>query len=300
MKRPNFFILGAPKCGTTSLAAWLAAHPAVYVPPTKEPHFFNTDGYPLTRSQRHYERLFAPAGHGHVAVGEASTGYLSSRDAVPLILEYAPAARFVVCLRNPVDMAPSLHEQRVFEGKEHVADFRTAWELQEARREGRAVAPWCRTPGDLLYDETCRLGSQMRRLYERVDSSRVLPLLLDDMRRDPSTAYRSVLDFLGVPDDGRHDFPVHNAAKERRYPGVNHVVRLAAAAKRGLGIQRGLGLLNRIDSGNTRERSRAPLPPETRGELAAYFETEVLTLSKLLGRDLRHWLRIDADLPRPA
>ena len=43
MIRPNFFILGAPKCGTTSVAAWLSEHQEVYMSPTKEPHFFNTD-----------------------------------------------------------------------------------------------------------------------------------------------------------------------------------------------------------------------------------------------------------------
>lgn len=43
MIKPNFFIVGAPKCGTTSLAHWLAGHPQVFMSPVKEPHFFNTD-----------------------------------------------------------------------------------------------------------------------------------------------------------------------------------------------------------------------------------------------------------------
>lgn len=287
MQRPNFFILGAPKCGTTSLAAWLGEHDRIYMPAMKEPHFFNTDGPPMTRSRTHYERLFADAGPSHLAVGEASTGYLSSRNAVAEILAYAPEARFVVCLRNPVEMAVSLHEQRVFEGKEHIADFRTAWRLQEERRRGRAMKPWSQS---LVYGDTCALGTQMERLYARVGRNRVLPLLLDDMRRDPAAVYREVLGFLAVPDDGRRDFPVHNAAKERRYPGLNHLTRFAAAAKRRLGIYRGLGLLNLIDSSNTRQRPRSPVSADLRQELADYFRPEVTRLSALLARDLAHWL----------
>lgn len=101
-----------------------------------------------------------------------------------------------------------------------------------------------------------------------------------------------VLVFLGVPDDGRQAFPVHNAAKERRYPGVNHIVRLAAAGKRRLGIHRGFGVLDLIDRGNTRQRRRPPVPESVRKELVMHFEPEIARLSSVLGRDLTHWTRI--------
>jgi hypothetical protein len=76
VKTPNFFILGAPKCGTTSLAAWLAAHPAVYMSPLKEPAYFAADLKVDRPGPQEYRALFSAAGDIHLAVGEASTCYL--------------------------------------------------------------------------------------------------------------------------------------------------------------------------------------------------------------------------------
>jgi len=87
MKKPNFFILGAPKCGTTSLAMWLSEHPNIFMCPIKEPHYFNTDGLQRIKTLEQYESLFTDAKPEHVAVGEASTHYLYSKEAVPRILE---------------------------------------------------------------------------------------------------------------------------------------------------------------------------------------------------------------------
>ncbi|MGH2542590.1 MAG: sulfotransferase domain-containing protein, partial [Ardenticatenaceae bacterium] len=225
MSKPNFYIIGAPKCGTTSLAAWLAGHPQIYMSPRKEPHFFNTDhSYVLTPSLREYERLFSAAGPEHVAVGEGSVWYLYSEQAVANILEYAPDARFVVCLRNPVEMAPSLYEQQVFSGNEHVESFEEAWRLQEQRLAGKLVTRWCREPRYLAYGHVCSLGSQLEKLYDKVERAHLLPLVLDDIKEDPRTEYLKVLDLLGVRDDGRSRFPVHNLAKERRSPLVRKAV----------------------------------------------------------------------------
>src|SRR5262245_35065298 len=82
MKKPTFFIIGAPKCGTTSLAAWLADHPDIFMSPTKEPHYFNTDHKRYLNSLAGYEQLFEDATDRHSAVGEASVWYLYSANAV--------------------------------------------------------------------------------------------------------------------------------------------------------------------------------------------------------------------------
>src|SRR5581483_10303187 len=173
MKKPDFFILGAPKCGTTSLAAWLAEHPDIYMSPEKEPHFFNTDHKRYVTALEGYERLFEGASDRHAAVGEASVWYLSSEDAVANILAYNPAARFIVMLRNPVEMAPSLHEEQVFTGREEVRDFATAWDLQEARKRGHDLPRLTWEPKHLLYGDMCRLGAQLERLFSRVPAERV-------------------------------------------------------------------------------------------------------------------------------
>ena len=85
-RKPNFFILGAPKCATTSLANWLREHPHIFVPTRKEPEFFNTDDEPHKHggiaNLDAYEALFRDACEKHLAVGEGSVWYLSSSTAI--------------------------------------------------------------------------------------------------------------------------------------------------------------------------------------------------------------------------
>jgi hypothetical protein len=89
---PNLFIVGAPKCGTTSLYEWLKGHPDIHMSPFKEPCYFARDlaweesGYYLRHGvdRARYLELFEDAGAA-TRVGEASTRYLYSRDA-PLFI----------------------------------------------------------------------------------------------------------------------------------------------------------------------------------------------------------------------
>lgn len=293
MRRPDFFILGAPKCGTTSLAAWLAAHPRIFIP-IKEPHYFNTDEARIFTTLAAYERLFRRATPDHLAVGESSVWYLYSTAAVSNIEAYAPTARYIVLLRNPLDMAPSLHEQLVFAGVEPEEDFGAAWALQLERRHGRAVPGGMLQPRRLLYGDACKLGAQMARLYERVSRHRVLALLLDDLQADARGAYTRVLEFLGAPDDGRETFPVLNASKVRTVPGIGQLTAAAYRLKHALGIERSFGMLDRLDTLTSERNRRPPLPPRLRAELNDYFADDVRHLSSLLGRDLSHWLTVPA------
>ena len=142
MSKPNFFIIGAPRAGTTSLCNYVADHPRIYFSPIKEPHFFSTD-YPdhPRPDEREYERLFAVANGSYLAVGEGSTSYLSSLVAVPKILEYSPAAKFIVLMRHPIELAYSFHSHLVYHGGEDVEDFEQAWRLQPERAAGRCLPP---------------------------------------------------------------------------------------------------------------------------------------------------------------
>lgn len=297
MKRPNFFIIGAPKCGTTSLYTWLTEHPEVFLSPKKEPHFHNSDlHYTNTLTRNEYDQLFQEAGDQHLAVGEASVLYLLSNVAVPAIESEYEAAKYVVMVRNPIDMACALHEERLFCKDEHIPDFEEAWSLSAERREGKLVGKHCRDPQLLDYQRTCQLGEQIERLFKVVDRDRVLVLFLQDMQKDTRREYLSVLEFLGVNDDGRRDFPVENSAKERRGPNLNvhfrRIARWAFHAKRTLGIpvHRSTGVLKRVSLLNTRYRARPPVSRAVRLLVSRECENDVQKLGRLLGRDLSDWL----------
>lgn len=291
MKSPNFFIIGAPKCGTTALASWLAEHPHVFMSPVKEPHYYNTDLRRTITSEVEYQRLFAGAKGQHIAVGEASVLYLYSAEAVPQVLSDAPDARFVVMLRNPVEMAPSLHEQLYFTFNEDVEDFRAAWYLQQDRASGNQLPKASTEPALLQYGRICGLGCQVKRLLATVPREQCHFILLDDIKNNVEAEWLRLLEFLSVPDDGRESFPTENSAKSRRYPVVaRSALALGRLKTRLFGRAFSLGLLNRVNRLTREERARVPLDPGMRAELEAYFHDDVRLLESLLDRDLSCWI----------
>lgn len=292
--KPDFFILGAPKCGTTSMAVWLGEHPAVFIPAMKEPNFFNSDDnrQPLwgVVTLEAYEALFTDA-TAATAIGEASVLYLSSAVAVMNILRYQPAARFIVMLRNPIEMAPALHAEMLIHGLENVRNFQTAWDLQYHRRHGRHLpmlsGSWRRA---LFYADVCALGSQLQRLFAIVPRERVLIILHDDLVADPRREYLRALRFLEVDDDFRQEFPVYNGARRIRSPLLTRTLFVATRFKDRIGIKHNLDLWRRLFERNVVTAHRAPLPRSTADMLRCHFADEVALLARLLGRDLHHWL----------
>lgn len=296
MQLPNFFIIGAPKCGTSSLAAWLSGHPQIYMSPIKEPFYFSEDIQNRVITEwAIYLRLFSRASKQHLRIGEASATYLFSKVAVPAIEHTIHTGQYIVMVRNPVDMAYSLHEQQVRSFNENIDDFYQAWCLAPKRREGKQVPPGCKDPILLDYPSWCRLSEQLERLYTIVPKERVLVLLLDDMKKNPRREYLRVINFLGVPDDGRKEFPVHNPAREwrsrRMGKAIYSLARIVALFKHAEGLlpKRSLGIIQRLQGINTRQRPRPPLAPEVRAELETYFAKDIIYLERLLGRDLADW-----------
>src|SRR3954464_7011750 len=97
-RRPDFFIVGAPKSGTTSLYDWLDRHPQVYMSPVKEPFYFCPDVhgglrrlYTYPKDEARYLELFADARPDQTC-GEASTRYLVSQQAARRVAEFQPNA----------------------------------------------------------------------------------------------------------------------------------------------------------------------------------------------------------------
>ena len=290
---PNFFILGAPKCGTTSMAAWLSEHPEIFISPVKEPHHFNYDhDYNNFPDRSSYLNLFDAVKERHQAVGEASVFYLFSEVAVREIESVIQEPRYIVMVRNPVEMAYSLHEQQLVAGNEHIESFEAAWEKSDFRLQGEGASVWCREPRLLAYKQVCMLGGQLCRLFKHVPRDRVHVTVMDDLKKDAGREYRRVLRFLGVGDDGRTEFSARNTAKRRRSKWLRRLVKAFIGMKQSLGIYRmGTGLLDGIDRINTDYQDRPPLPDWVREKIAAEFEEDVRLLGCLLDRDLDGWFK---------
>lgn len=126
-KTPNFFIVGAPKCGTTAMHIYLRQHPEIFMPEKKESHFFGSDlnSQYFIRDREKYLSLFSEA-KDVKRIGEASVWYLYSKQAAYEIKEFSPSASIIIMLRNPVDMLYAQHSQFLYNGNENIASFEDA------------------------------------------------------------------------------------------------------------------------------------------------------------------------------
>lgn len=287
---PNFFIIGAPKCGTTAMASYLGAHPNVFMCSPKEPHYFSTDiNWQVVGNLTDYLRLFAKAKKHHLAIGEGSVFYLFSHCAVENILKFNPDARFIVMCRNPVELVVSLYAENRKSGAEEFADFEQAWRAQGARQ----LSPPVRNPNALQYEAIAKTGGQLARLYEVAGRDRVLVILFEDFVKDPRLCYLNVLKFLSLQDDHRMDFPIHNE---------KHVYRSALFNRMITSVSDFLGLTFKFrrplkaisDVIRTFNYASSPTPalrPKFRQELISVFRDDISLLGRLLNRDLSSWLR---------
>jgi hypothetical protein len=258
----------------------------------KEPHYFNMAGeHRKTLDLDSYEALFEAATSAHLAAGEGSVWYLASADAIRNIEAYTgQAARYIVCLRNPVDMAHSLHSEMHVNGNEPEPDFQKAWALQADRASGKSPLLHAAAPSHLQYRQSCALGTQVRRLCDTVPPDRIKLLFLENIAEQRQETLRDVLRFLGVPDDIEGiDLLAKNSAKKPASQTVLRLVSVAGALKRRLGIRVGLGVINRLRRWNTVTAGREGMHTEFRAGLVAAFAAEVDLLEIITGQNLDHW-----------
>lgn len=298
---PAFFLIGAPKCGTSALAHYLAEHPQVCFSYPKEPYYWAPD-FPGVRNRygtstlNAYLGLFHRTRESQTLAGEGSTLYLASATAVRSILEFQPEAKFLVMLRNPVDMVVSAHLQELSHLNESEPDFQRAWALQETRSAGHQLPPDCYEPRLLQYRNMAGLGSQVERLLKTASAERVHLIFFEDFQRDLPNVYRRVLRFLGLPDDGRSEFSRINDAKVPRIRWLTKLLNGPGGTTVSRFLKRRLpGPVRRVADQTkkwltTQKVVRQPLPPEFRQQLCDEFSGEIRLLESCTGRDLSEWL----------
>lgn len=257
---PNFFVIGAPKSGTSSLHRHLQAHPEIFMSPVKEPNFMALDGSDRQReflagnleaeeieravwTLPEYVDLFRGA-NGEPVVGEASSWYLHSPNAAERIRYYAPQSKLVAILRDPSERAWSDYRMHRRLGSEPCKSFAEALDQIEERSGKSNWGLQYLEPG--FYRQ--HLGSYRAELKD----GRLLVLLTEDLRDDPRGTLSSIHSLLGVranfvpPGLGKR----HNAAPNEQ-----------------------------------------PLAPELRRRLLEIYRDDILGLQELLGRSLSAWLK---------
>lgn len=209
---PDFFIVGAAKCGTSSLYAYLKQHPQVYMSPNKEPHFFSQiepgadRRYVIPRtvaSEDEYLNLFREA-NGAIAIGEASPSYLWDEAAAYRMRDKIPEARIIIVLRDPIERAFSHYLMNVREGTQNLPFYEALLEDQN-----RPVKGWTSSN---LYVELGQYASQVERYINFFGRERVCVILSDELKRDTEAALRRAANFLHVDEE-----PVSDIKSEKTY-----------------------------------------------------------------------------------
>ena len=290
---PNFFLIGAPKCGTTSLSLYLKEHPEVFISEPKEPHFFSDDiNNGGIKDLTGYLDCFKGAQVECEIIGDASTLYLYSKNAINNILKFNPESRFIIMLRNPLEVAFSFHQLALKIFGETETDFERSWDLQEVRKQGKKIPRGFPDHKLLCYGEIARLGFQVDRLLSIVDSDRVHYTIFDDFRENTKKEYQNVLRFLGVDPSYQPVYYVHNPTQRIKYPRITKMVNQVVGFKKVIGIKTEFGIANKVHRANTAIRSSNKLNKSIRIKMAAFFQEDIKLLSQLVGKDLSTWSSI--------
>lgn len=283
---PTFLIVGAAKCGTTSLASYLRAHPQVHVPEAKELYFFSRDDL-YAQGLDAYAAQFAGA-DGATAIGEATPDYMFFPWCAERIGASLPDVRLIACLRDPVLRAHShyLHwyddkarERRSF--PEAIAD-ELGGPLDERREDPEERPPYFGYVARGLYLR------QLERLAALVGRERLHVVLLDEMERDPEAVFAGVCRFIGVDPDvrpenlGARENPYHQWRPAWLWRFMHHHRVFERLPRR-------FGRWLALDVMTARVRSAPPMDPATRERLAAFYAPHNAELARWLSRDLSHW-----------
>ncbi len=290
---PNFLVVGAPKCGTTSLYHYLRPHPQVFLPERKELHYFSYDALArdvagpgdaqtlgeLCADRTAYAAHYADA-RGERAIGDVSPSYLYFADEViPRILAQLGEPNIVVLLRDPVSKCHSQYMHMVREGLEPLG-FEAALAAEERRREAGWGNLWRYRESTLYAD---RVESYLRAFGEH----RVVVCWFEDLAADPGAIVMSLCAFLGIDRDFRPDTrAVYNRTGRPRSPGLARLLfqdsPLKRAAQAVLPQALRSTLRARVSALNTGPKETIPAHVEE--VLREHFAADVARLGQVLGR----------------
>ena len=283
---PNLYILGFPKCGTTSLANWIGQHPSIFVPEVKEPHHFNTDqNYVKTPNRSDYLSFYDNSDQFSFTV-DASVYYAYSDAAIKSILSENQQAKFIICLRNPSTMMPSLFLQQRRAGMETFETFDEMWSLHDDRLASGVFPPGATDPIHVDYKTTCSIGSRVSDLMQIIPQDQLICVTLEEMEINPLGVLKAVWAFLGVAGDVPIDTQHLNKARSRKFPVIGSAIRVAAKVRKRLGITISFGILTTLDEFFMKPAKVEHLSENIRDEIDHFSNTQIKILNKALEREV--------------
>jgi Sulfotransferase family len=284
LRLPDFLCIGAMRAGTTSLWKAFQAHPDLYLPETKELHFFDDRDGTFGLGIGWYARHFAGAPAGALA-GEVSPSYLYLPGTAERIRSALPDVRLVAILRDPVARAWSHYWFNVRNGRERLS-FEDAIDQEPERTStGPLWDAW------YSYLARGRYVDQLRRYEAVFTREQICVVFLEELRSDAAPVLDSVFEHVGAARIGS-SLPLDEVQSNRgSFPRSRrlHVLTMAArqwAAGRPPAVRKFVGALTAPSRRLNRARGAPKLSPETRRDLNGRLASSNAELSEWLGRDL--------------
>ena len=311
---PNFFLVGAPKAGTTSLYHYLAQHPEIYMSPIKEPSHFSTEIRPENfcdkrragveaafeeqrkylqgpMKEQHsgsigmdwndYVRLFMNV-KAEPAIGEASAKYLWSKTAAANIHAKIPHAKILMVLRDPVSRAFSDYLEALTAGALRCS-FRKYVESCLSC-EGGKLSLWWPTLETGLYYES------VKRYMDRFPRENICIVLYDKYQTEPESVLAEIFRFLGVASSFKPDLSKrHHEPRVPRFRSLNRFLSKQGALNR-LAMICPSGFKPLLRKLWVRPRERVAVSSSDREFLLSYYRDDIGKLARLLNCDLTAWL----------
>lgn len=313
MKKPNFFIVGAAKSGTTALHAILSNHPEIYFSPVKEPNYFSEDisisdfredrkkkfiGNKIQRNEKgeiiachqmyvrdsnQYTDLFAAAQEENTILGEASVSYLYSRVAAENIYSFNKDAKILIILREPVKRAFSHYLMNLKTGDTDINDFLKAVEQDYSNTMSR----W---ENEHLYVELGQYYNQVKRYLDIFPSKNLLILKYEDFKSHNFETIAAITNFLDIANFDNFTEVKKNVASVPK----NLIARKILSSSK-------IGEVSKIFPQNFKYVIRKRLLtskniPELSqvefAELKKHFEEDVARLNELLSNKFANWLEL--------
>ena len=295
-RKPDFFIVGAPKCGTTSMYNYLRQHPQIFMPDCKEPHYFGKDlqwiSDEFIYKENEYLNLFKDANLDQ-KLGEASTFYLYSKSAAGEIKDYNPNAKIIILLRNPIDFLHSLHSQLLFSGNEDEQNFEKALNLEKERILGNKLPKIIDMIDRIYYlEHALRIPEQVRSYIDIFGKNNIAVIILDDLRANPNKCSIKILNFLNVDTNITLDYSIHNSNKSVRSFWIRNFIKRHhndLSKLRSKYFKQPIGVMKYFIKINTKKSTRQNISDDLRNKLMNKLNPSIEQLEDIINKKLNHW-----------
>ncbi|MBS3738592.1 MAG: sulfotransferase [Psychroflexus sp.] len=299
MKRPNFVIVGFPKCGTTSLHYYLDNHPEIFMPKQKELHYFtakiltsqnkgpgdNIVNQFHINSFQAYKQHFKKAQKKHKAIGDASPSYINYPETIPDIKEKLGAdIKIIIVLRDPIRRAFSNYLHLVRENREKLSFFEALKAEEQRMKMGYS---------DFWYYKWNSLYAKKIEIFKKAFDE-VYVMTNENLKQNPLESIQNLYKFLGVD----ATYKPQNLSKQYNPGGLYKQNLVTKLIFRQSGFRRFLkrympitpqmksmkqGILKQF------EKPKPEIDKQSEDFLVEYFKDDVKLLKSLIGLNIESW-----------